>query len=823
MSAQPTTTPSPSPAPAPAAAAPDPAECNALVDLYAATGGPSWVYTTGFMQAVRGSTDCCRWFGVACNAAGHVVNLDLRSNNLNGTLPASLAGLRHLASLYLNNNALSGSLAPLASLPAVQQIHIRYNNFAGEIPAAVATMPQLRFLYASDNAFTAVPGAALASATSLQVLFLGHNLIRDFPASVVSAGNLSVLHLNNNAFTRVPPILAQFRGERCSLLSRNDTTRAGANLCLPLEWSLTPGSDASPCLNMYYDDATDTWVNGRVAIPTCPADSDTGAGASSSHGLSTGAAWAVSVATFSFLFALAALFRFRSVHHRWPWTAIAGSDSDKSARFGGPHAPPPQSLSPPPSNLGVPGPGGEYPTRPFLTSDSLPDDLVPPASRSNRRWSLPSVLAPLFGGKGSATTAPGTRRVLSLSLSRRGAHTGASRMSMHKGGSDGTAPAGAVASSSSAGAGAPAAKILVRPTGLTTTAATAASSVDPSAAAASSSVAAAPAAFAPTVVAPGGTTQPLVLRPFIASQPMGSPSLNAAAPAAGSATPFGFVAPSGGLTVGERAIARARARLLAQHRNETLRLPSPHMDVLPAPKAYVLGPLRYDDSDGSEDGEREGAEGDVPIQRRRAPSTLRSGGNGSEASLFLPPRILSFTEGSSSYALLAPAAGGGGGAEGVTPTTESPTEIPAIVVNDAAPPASSPPAQQQRQQAPLSPMSVLFAAQAPAPAPPLPVEELSPSSSSRASVSRSRTAPAALLTAKFGDRYGPAAASASAAVESVPVAPAAAELHPDLDDDGDDLPPLDLAAPPVAGSNGHTSPPRPPEIKFVSPSTLLGT
>ena len=67
------------------------AECYALEALYNSTGGDTWVDNTDWL-----ATDTpCSWYGVSCTS-GHVTGINLDSNNLDGTLPASLQDLDYL-------------------------------------------------------------------------------------------------------------------------------------------------------------------------------------------------------------------------------------------------------------------------------------------------------------------------------------------------------------------------------------------------------------------------------------------------------------------------------------------------------------------------------------------------------------------------------------------------------------------------------------------------------------------------------------------------------------------------------------------------------
>ena len=76
----------------------------ALEALYDATGGPGWTDSTNWNT----SAPIGEWFGVRTDAAGRVTRLDLRGNDLTGSIPAELGNLVNLGVLDLGDNALTG-------------------------------------------------------------------------------------------------------------------------------------------------------------------------------------------------------------------------------------------------------------------------------------------------------------------------------------------------------------------------------------------------------------------------------------------------------------------------------------------------------------------------------------------------------------------------------------------------------------------------------------------------------------------------------------------------------------------------------------------
>lgn len=107
------------------------AERMVLMEIYSSTGGGRWSNHSGWAT----ESSVCDWYGVSCDFlegddANHpvVVGLSLSLNNLEGTLPASLAELRHLKSLSLSDNRLSG-IVPEAILERWDRHELEFDGF----------------------------------------------------------------------------------------------------------------------------------------------------------------------------------------------------------------------------------------------------------------------------------------------------------------------------------------------------------------------------------------------------------------------------------------------------------------------------------------------------------------------------------------------------------------------------------------------------------------------------------------------------------------------------------------------------------------------
>ena len=182
-----------------AAAAISAGERQALLDLYASSNGAGWTNGTNWNGAA-GSAGT--WFGVTCDAGKTTVqHLNLHSNNLVGTLPASLANLATLQSLYLYSNRLVGSIPiSIGNLTNLQGLYLYSNRLSGSIPGELGNLTNLvGGLYLSANQLTGPIPASLGNLTKVQYLFLYSNqLTGPIPTQLGSLTSVKQLILCSN-------------------------------------------------------------------------------------------------------------------------------------------------------------------------------------------------------------------------------------------------------------------------------------------------------------------------------------------------------------------------------------------------------------------------------------------------------------------------------------------------------------------------------------------------------------------------------------------------------------------------------------------------
>lgn len=78
-----------------------PLERLELENFYKETHGSNWIRQDNWLSD---SIPYCEWHGVICDKNGHVTELQLYDNGLEGSLPDTLCNLTELKTLYLSFN-----------------------------------------------------------------------------------------------------------------------------------------------------------------------------------------------------------------------------------------------------------------------------------------------------------------------------------------------------------------------------------------------------------------------------------------------------------------------------------------------------------------------------------------------------------------------------------------------------------------------------------------------------------------------------------------------------------------------------------------------
>ena len=150
---------------------------RALSALYQATDGDNWVHNSGWNPTnIPTEEELGNWDGVKLGE-GWVIELDLRVNNMSGSLPPELEFLTQLESLRLVTNNLTWPIPPeFGNLTRLKTLDLRNNDFSGPIPPELgSTLHQLKTLSLSGNSLSGPFPPDLSTFSNLEILEMNDN------------------------------------------------------------------------------------------------------------------------------------------------------------------------------------------------------------------------------------------------------------------------------------------------------------------------------------------------------------------------------------------------------------------------------------------------------------------------------------------------------------------------------------------------------------------------------------------------------------------------------------------------------------------------
>ncbi|CDY19157.1 BnaA04g18970D [Brassica napus] len=120
-------------------------------------------------------------------------------NRFTGRIPLSICNCRSLKRLWLSYNNLTGPIPQCLSNLTI--VNLRKNNLEGSIPDVFVTGASLQELDVGHNRLTGKLPRSLQNCASLEFLLVDHNKIKDkFPFWLKALPNLQVLILSSNKF-----------------------------------------------------------------------------------------------------------------------------------------------------------------------------------------------------------------------------------------------------------------------------------------------------------------------------------------------------------------------------------------------------------------------------------------------------------------------------------------------------------------------------------------------------------------------------------------------------------------------------------------------
>jgi DNA-binding beta-propeller fold protein YncE/Leucine-rich repeat (LRR) protein len=159
----------------------------ALVSIYNAMGGTAWTNKSNWLSGKMST-----WHGVI-ESAGRVRGLNLKSNNLQGSIPAAVGNLTQLISLDLQGNKITSLPSEFGNLSFLQTLNLSNNLLTGAFPAFIPSLQNLTALKINGNSLT---GTASLS-TSTYIADIRNNKLDGLPILALTVDTLKV---ENNKF-----------------------------------------------------------------------------------------------------------------------------------------------------------------------------------------------------------------------------------------------------------------------------------------------------------------------------------------------------------------------------------------------------------------------------------------------------------------------------------------------------------------------------------------------------------------------------------------------------------------------------------------------
>ncbi|KAH7691039.1 Non-specific serine/threonine protein kinase protein [Dioscorea alata] len=213
-------------------------KCKALTEAKALIRWKSSLFNTESLSSwnLNNSTNHCHWFGITCNSAGSVIELNLPNCNLNGKLDElDFVALSNITKLDISNNMLIGSItgnisaiskltsldlssnsfnetvpAEIGQLTNLVDLRLYNNKMIGELPYQLTHLPKVQHFDLSSNYLQTPDFSKFGAMPSLTYLSLSSNSFTlEFPSFILNCTNLTFIDLSQNHFSGpIPDSLA---------------------------------------------------------------------------------------------------------------------------------------------------------------------------------------------------------------------------------------------------------------------------------------------------------------------------------------------------------------------------------------------------------------------------------------------------------------------------------------------------------------------------------------------------------------------------------------------------------------------------------------
>lgn len=218
-------------------------DCDTLSDLY------KEFETESKISWPEHSTECCSVQGITCKndrivsinlqrqgfkgkisekigLFSELTFLDLRYNEISGTIPDTISSLPKLTSLNFGANfKINGSIPKaLCSLDSLSNLYLYQNELSGTIPECLGSLPKLEELCLDSNKLTGHIPSSIGKLSKLKHLDLENNKLSGIiPENFSKLDKLEIINLQGNE---------DLIGELPEIKNVNDCSYANTSLCV---------------------------------------------------------------------------------------------------------------------------------------------------------------------------------------------------------------------------------------------------------------------------------------------------------------------------------------------------------------------------------------------------------------------------------------------------------------------------------------------------------------------------------------------------------------------------------------------------------------
>jgi len=198
-----------------------PEQLAVLDAIYKQTGGSYWVQDDNWENIIY-----CLRFGIVCDAARNVIQINLSSNNLTGVLP-NFKDLSFLQSIDVSNNFITGDVVGLERITSLTSVNLQNNVLQGPIPLLPSSLTvlnlQQNFLAGDINNF-------LPKITNIAQLYLQGTMVFGNLSTITFPKSLSTCSLQSLPFSC--PVPSQYSSTCGATCSNCATTWNSCDYCL---------------------------------------------------------------------------------------------------------------------------------------------------------------------------------------------------------------------------------------------------------------------------------------------------------------------------------------------------------------------------------------------------------------------------------------------------------------------------------------------------------------------------------------------------------------------------------------------------------------